>query len=336
MIPLIIKTSSLGDLIQTFPAADYLGEVDWVVEEKFAELLEAHPRVRRVLKVNTHAWRRGKDLKGFFSFYRTLRKEKYEVVFDLQGNCKSAIFTAMARAEHKVGFGRKSVHEWPNLLVTNCRFDPPPGENARSEYLHLVRAFYKDRTPFVERGVSLAAELLPIDLPAPVMLVCPGSAWKNKRLSDEALVEFCRLVRASHGYHFLWLWGNHEERELAKRLQRAFPDGSTVLPKLSVPQLQKLMSAVDIVFAVDSLPLHLCGTTKTPSFSVFGPSSALKYRPMGNQHRHLQGSCPYGQVFERRCPLLRSCGTGLCTRSLTGEELYLAFLGKEGAQPGRF
>jgi heptosyltransferase-1 len=119
----------------------------------------------------------------------------------------------------------------------------------------------------------------------------------------------------------LFLWGSASELKTAQELKNRF-EHSLVVEKLSLPGLQNLMASVDFVVAMDSLPLHLAGTTETPAFGIFGASSAQKYMPQGNAHFAFQGSCPYGRVFERRCPILRTCPTGSCIRDLQGKELF--------------
>ena len=100
---------------------------------------------------------------------------------------------------------------------------------------------------------------------------------------------------------------------------------SVVVDRLPLPTWQNLMDEVDLVIAVDSSALHLCGTTSTPSFSIFGPTSQRVFKPMGERHFAVQGSCPYGRTFEKQCPVLRSCPTGACIKELTVEELFEAF-----------
>ena len=89
------------------------------------------------------------------------------------------------------------------------------------------------------------------------------------------------------------------------------------------------MAEMDLVLAVDSLTLHLAGTTSTKTFSVFGPSAA-EYQPEGERHQTYQGKCPYGRLFEKRCPVLRTCSTGACTRGIEGKQLFLNFCASTG------
>lgn len=329
---LIVKSSALGDIIHTYPVISYLRdrfpdcEIDWVVEEPFKQLVTAHPDVRCAIPVSTKKWRKAPFARETWSEWRAMRRQlrahTYDVVFDLQGNMKSALFTKQAQARHKVGFAKPP--EYLNKFATNRRFTPPLGQNIRDDYLSIVKQFFRDDRPYTAPGVTLRSDSSIPNLPAsPVMLVCPGSAWRNKQLTPEALLDFCRRVHAEHHNTFAFIWGSEEEQLLAERLHRALPDCSQVMPKLPLPALQNLMACADLVFAVDSLALHLCGTTDTPAFSVFGPSSAQKYAPSNSQH--IQGSCPYGRTFEKRCPILRKCSTGLCTHGFTGEALFKVF-----------
>src|SRR3989344_3286320 len=141
---LIIKTSSLGDIIQAFPILNALlrrfprASIDWVVEEALAPLVSAHPLVRKTIPFNIQGLKknglRASAWKSLWSSLRELRRDRYDLVFDLQANTKSGLLTALARACAKVGFGPKSVREWPNLLATNVRFDIPRQLNIRLQH----------------------------------------------------------------------------------------------------------------------------------------------------------------------------------------------------------
>lgn len=340
---LIVKCSALGDIIQTFPVIAYLKQkfpgctIDWVVERPFAELLETHPLVDRVLKVDSKRWRRGFYFSEMKTFRRDLQREQYDAVFDLQGNMKSGILTWLAKSKQKVGFGFKTVFEWPNLLVTNNKINPLPGENVREEYLSIVKTYFKDTTHFQAPPVQLTLtdeqmnqvkQILrhPYLAHGRKVMVCPGSAWQNKRVTQEALLLFLQMMHQREAGAFLFVWGSEEERAVCQSLLQAFPQQSLIINKLQLPVLQHLMRHVSLVISMDSLPLHLAGTTGTQTFSFFGPSSLSKYKPTGIQHRGYHGLCPYGITFDRRCPKLRNCATGACLRSITGQELFNAYL----------
>lgn len=321
---LLVKTSSLGDIIQTFPTLVYLrslfpdAEIDWVVEQRCAELLFACPLLNRVLPIESKKW--GPFTPEYKKWRETLREKKYDVAFDLQGNCKSGAIMAHVRSHDKVGFGKKTVAEWPNLLFTSKRFNPPPGKNIREDYLALIRYHFQGKNqvdqllPFDFRLTPLEEQTLAQLFAEPVQptLVSPFSAWPNKCLSQETL---CSVLKKLNRGPYWFIWGSPKEREKAIQLGGHFQN-SRVLEKLSLPLLQHVMAKAQLLIAMDSLPLHLCATTLTPTISFFGPSSALKYAPQGAHHQTYQGECPYGETFEKRCPKLRTCPTGACIQKI--------------------
>ena len=147
---LIVKTSSLGDIIHAFKALAYLrhkcpyAEIDWVVEKPFRLLVERHPMVDHVHIIDTKQWR-----KQWWK-QRKLKFPGYDIVFDLQGNLKSAWILSKVKSKLKFGFGLQTVPEWPNCLFTNMRVNPPKGQNIRDDYLALVQGFFQESCSFEE------------------------------------------------------------------------------------------------------------------------------------------------------------------------------------------
>ncbi|NGX57664.1 MAG: Lipopolysaccharide heptosyltransferase 1 [Chlamydiae bacterium] len=332
---LIVKTSSLGDIVQCYPVVAYLkkkfpdSQIDWMVEKPFAELITAHPDITRTIEVQTKRWRRSplsrQTRHEFGEFKSQLRTLDYDLIIELQGNTKSGFLGFQAKGKVRLGFGRKTVAEFPNLLFTNKRINPPEGQNIREDYLAIVKTYFHDTLPFEYEGIKLVSDFDPnlyLSNEQKNILVCPGAHWINKQLPLKTMTDFLKGIPSGQ---FLLVWGNEKEREFVEQIQKEIPN-SQIIPRLPLPELQNLMSAVDLVITMDSLPLHLAGTTSTPTYSIFGPSLAEKYRPLGSQHHSFQGPCPYHQKFKKRCPKLRSCRTGACIRCLDPEEMINDFL----------
>ncbi len=169
---------------------------------------------------------------------------------------------------------------------------------------------------------NICERLVGVNLP--LVMVCHGSNWKNKQLTPQALVEFLNLLQGHLNCYFVFIWGTETEKIEVQSLQSQF-EQSLLLPRVSLPVLQQLMGMVDLIVAMDSLPLHLAATTTTSTFSIFGASLGLRFAPVGEQHRFFQGACPYGRSFTNRCPVLRTCPTGACIRTLSGKQIFENF-----------
>ena len=344
---LIIKTSALGDIVQTFPVLQELQQtfptatIDWVVEKPFASLVEAHPFVHQVLTIQSKQWRKqwasSDTWQNMRHFKKQLQAKRYDYVFDLQGNSKSAAITALVKSDCKVGFGWKTVPEWPNAFFTHSKVNPPSGQTIYDDYLSLSRFITKQEgqpilpkislklTQEEEKELSVLSSKLE-SLNHPILLICSGSQWINKQMTVGALQRLLEGIHKKMPTHFIFVWGNETEQQTAQHLQTYFKDHSFVLNKYSLPLLQNYMQKVDGVLAMDSLPLHLAATTSTPTYSVFGASAAKKYQPLGEQHAAFQGTCPYGQIFHKRCSFLRTCSTGSCIRMIDESALLQHFL----------
>lgn len=344
---LIVKTSALGDIVHCFHIARYLKQcipevyIGWVVEKPFSELVRAHPDVDRVYTIESKRWR-----KKFFSrdtwrelgkFRGELRDSTYDLLIDFQGNVKSAIVTAMAKATQKIGFDKPYVAERPSTWTTHKRFIPPGNQNIRDDYLFLAQQAIMG--PFVssteidpvvlkvtpEQALSNVQFLkgLP-DVFEKKMLVFAGAAWKNKQLSENDLAAFLQMCERNMGMGILLAWGSPEEHALANRLSCRLIN-ARVIDRLPLPQLQNLMSNCNVVVTMDSLPLHLAGSAQVPTYSFFGPSDGQKYAPQGKIHSYYRGKCPYGVTFTRRCSQLRTCATGKCLREIDVATVFESF-----------
>jgi len=318
---LIIKSSALGDIIHSFDLLVYLKkkykqdvQIDWVVEKPNVELCSRHPLIDNVITIDSKKWRKNLFDPEISLFRKKMGQKKYDVAFDLQGNIKSALVLLCVKAKKKVGFGRKSVAEWPNLLFTNQRFNPPKGQNIRQDYLYLVQRYFGDQTPVLHEPIALQLTEQERDklkeISPNATVVAAGSRWPNKELGETRLIAELQKLRGP----FIFVGKGESERARAEALAAHFPDNSSLLPEVGLALLQNILARVSLVVSMDSLVLHLCGTTNTPSLSFFGPSLAVKYAPVGEQHKSVQGSCPYGRTFEKRCPILRTCKTGACLK----------------------
>lgn len=336
---LIIKTSAFGDIVHLFPAIQFMKDaapdctIDWVVEERCKSLVSAHPLIDQVICIDSKKWRNHlfspATWQEMFHVLAELRQHAYDVVWDFQGNIKSGVIAKCVRSPLKIGFGRDTVAERPNLFFTTQHVDPPQGQNIRLDYAALVEAWCKKKMDVLKLTRLRLNPLEQFRFEEMVskkgstanVMVCPGSNWPNKQLLRDTLRSFLKRIDREFFCKFWFIYGTAEEEAACLDYLSCLKQGE-VCAKMSLPLLQHWMGEMDHVIAMDSLPLHLAAEAGTPTFSIFGASSANKYRPMGPLHSAFQGLCPYGKQFKKRCPILRKCSTGACIHDLTADEIF--------------
>lgn len=316
--------SALGDILQSFPVMPYLHSkfpgvtVDWLVEKRFSSLASSIKGINEILSIDTKNLR-----EELIPFARKLRSKRYDVVFDLQGNCKSGLMCLLTSSKQKVGFSRKQVAEWPNLLVTNKKIQISSHLSMRNRYLKMVQSYFDD----MEHYESLPQPLYHgknVDLPIGKscegrILVAPFSKWENKEIPID-LLSFVLSELEKEGFRFCILYQGKQEENKASMITSSLKDGK-MIGNLSLIEVQSLASKALGAICADSALLHLFSLVHLPLFSLFGPSSAIMYAPQGDNMVSFQGTCPYLQKFEKRCSRLRTCKNAPCMKKLPVEHL---------------
>jgi lipopolysaccharide heptosyltransferase I len=342
---LIVKTSSLGDIVQSFVILSYLHEkfknlkIDWVVEKNALSLLRSHPLVNRAILFDLKKWKKNflkkSTYEAFFRFKKILQYQKYDVVFDLQGNIKSSIVTFFSRSKKKVGFSKKFVKEWPNLLFTNEHIDIDNTKNIRFQYLQLIKSYFKDKSEFNIKPYLfkiLKKEDKKIDKILSdkniqkkyKIIVAPHSRMASKELKQKTLIDFLKNIDKKFDVSFLFIWGSEKEKKISQTLKNYF-ENSYLVPKLSMQTLQHLINKVDFLIAVDSCVLHLSDSSQASIFGIFGPTRAKIFEPITKDSFSYQMKCCQKLKFIKTCPLLRSKKCD-CMKLLKAKDLYDSFI----------
>jgi heptosyltransferase-1 len=340
---LIVKASSLGDIIQTLHAVTYLKnrvdikKISWAIDQCYQDFISSLEIIDQAYMFDFKKLKKIyllKNLISFLKFIKNLRKTKYDVVFDLQGNIKSAIITFFSKSKVKVGFSKKCAREKLNTLATDIQIDVDKSKNIREQYLSVVKKYFLDNSSTkIESYIPLKLNDLEKNKVENILkddrlksnlkiMVCPGSRWDNKMLSIDTLKNLLKLINNNENVSFLFVWGNLNEKKISSALNQEFINNSSVIDKINIPTWHYLMSKMDLVIAKDSSSLHLSSIANVKTFGIFGPTIASVLKPIGNNHLTYQGKCPYNLKFLQFCPKLRNCATGSCIKDIKAIDLY--------------
>ena len=273
---LLVKTSSLGDVVHNLPVVSDIrrhlpdAEIDWAVEEAFAAIPRMQPDVRRVLPVALRRWRR--DLIGsntraeICSFISTLRACGYDAIIDTQGLLKSAL---VARAARGMCYGLDwlSSRE-PLRFLYDRTFRVPWGQHAVTRNRSLA-AQALGYTPSVEvnYGISPQPRAFPWLPCARYAVLLHATSAERKLWPEPHWTELCKHLFSNTIFCVL-PWGNDAERVRSERLAAATTN-AIVPPALALDDMAALLAGAQGVVGVDTGLTHLAAAQNVPTLGIY-------------------------------------------------------------------
>lgn len=303
---LIVKTSSLGDVIHTLPAvSDAVSaipeiEFDWVVEEDFAEIPVWHKAVKQVVPVVLRRWRKEKSwaaIKEIAAFLKQLRAQKYDYVIDAQGLIKSALITVLAHG-NKCGLDFNSAREVAASFFYGKKIAVAKGQHA----INRVRELFANVLGYEAKGLVNYGIKSFFTLPAThekYLVFVHGSSHPDKCWVDYKWIELAQLVGAK-GFAVKLPWGNEAELKRAQAIA-AVCNNAQVLPKSSLYDLALIFLGSSGVVAVDTGLGHLAVALEIPTVSLYQTTNPALIGTVGVRCEHVQNiaDVAVGAVFRK-------------------------------------
>ena len=278
---LIVKTSSLGDIVHALPALSDARQAlpelrcDWLSEQAFAEIPAWHPAVERVITCNLRAWRRH-PLHTFFGdewsrFRGELRLHSYDLIIDAQGLVKSAWLAGRARGP-LAGPDAHSVREPMAAWFYDRRYAVPRHDVAHA--IARTRSLFAQALayplPQSAADAGLRREQFPHpELNEPYVLLLHGTTWTGKRWPLSHWRQLADWL-SRRGLRPVLPWGNESERADATTIAEA--SQGLVLPKLSLTALAGWIAHAPACVGVDTGLAHLAAAFGTPQLTLYGPT----------------------------------------------------------------
>lgn len=297
---LIVKPSSLGDIIHVFPAVELLrrrypdAEYDWLVHPAFADMLEYSPvPVRRKILFDRKKLGALRTFPGAFSrLLKELRRESYDLVFDFQGLLRSG-FLAFASKRRGPVVGFANPRERICRIFYGKRFPVPYSMHAVERNVALVNAFLgtADAVPqYVLPPCGAQDTLGEAATGKTVIGIIPGARWVSKQFPAELFADVIRELRRRVPENpVFWIIGSPGEKEQEKLiLELAGNEKNDILPlagKTSLPGMTEALRHCSAVLCNDSGPMHAAASLQIPVAAFFGPTRPDLTGPYGEKCR---------------------------------------------------
>ncbi|HEY0427175.1 MAG TPA: lipopolysaccharide heptosyltransferase I [Pyrinomonadaceae bacterium] len=286
---LIVKLSSIGDIVHTLPTLAAIrralpnAEISWVAEKGSAEVLRHNQFLSHLIEVDTKALRRGKTLGEIMltarQQLRGLRASAFDVSIDFQGLLKSAAIAKISKAKRRFGFSRQNLRE------------------PASRFLLTDAIRVEKNLDVIRRSLRLAEKALHIPVPD-ADFEFPIFTEGKHRAEAEAVIEkaganFAVLNPAGNWATKLWhaekfgaladrLWEENDlpsvvttapnERHLAEKVLLASKSGKVFAVQPSLKGFYELARHARVYVGGDTAPTHLAVAARAPVVGIFGPT----------------------------------------------------------------
>lgn len=296
---LIVKTSSLGDVIHNLPVLSDIrrhfpdAEIDWCVEESFSAIPRLHPGVGTIIPVAIRRWRKNllkaATWREIAEFRRLLRARAYDAVVDTQGLLKSALIASQATGP-VLGYAADSAREPLAARCYDHRFHVSRELHAVLRNLRLAGAAL-GYTAASEPDYGIEAHAAGFDwLPHRPYVVFLTATSRDDKLWPEANWLALGQRLNSLGLSAVLPGGSVVERERASRLAAGIP-GAVAAPSMNIPDLASLLAGARAAVGVDTGLTHLAVALKVPTVALYtatdpgltGVLGAGFYRNLGGQ-----------------------------------------------------
>ncbi len=315
---LIVKPSSLGDIIHALPLLDAVktvlpdSEVHWVVARGFEGVLQGHPMIKRLWVIHKENWKRPLKLISTVSelgnLFMGLRFERYDLVIDLQGLLRSGLITALSGASLRVGFSdaRELSPFFYNLKVRGGT-----GIHAVDRYLKLASLIGID-TGGVDFPLPPIQDTFHSE--GPYYVVVPGARWATKRWPVEYFIDVIKALPTT-----AVIVGSREDIDIAGTIALNTSGRSiNMAGKTDLKRLFSIIGGAFFMLSNDSGPMHMGAALSVPVYAIFGPTSEVLTGPYGDGHRVLRADIGCSPCFRKTCATMR------CMREVTPGQVIKA------------
>ncbi len=325
---LMIRMSALGDILFALESLSSLKEerpdleVDFLVDQRFASLLQDHPLIHQLLVYpRKQIWR-------IPAFLWRLRRKRYDLVLDLHGLAKSSLAVFASRAKRKVGYAAPGSREGAAMFYSEKVHLPLPLPHRAERGLLLLRGLGlkgEAKAPVLAQVEITSPD--PDHVQAPVQVILHPGTSNFAAFKRWPLARFVALgLRLQkHGLRVGMSYGPGEEA-MAQTMQEEMEELVVINGKaLGLLGLAETMRQAQVVVAADTGPLHIAAAQGTKVVALFGPKDAGLYGPRGEGHKVLFHAVPC-----RPCKL-RDCPSPQCILGISVDEAESAVLELVGA-----
>lgn len=343
---LVVKPSSMGDVVHTFKAVQLLEEnypkavFDWLIVSDLSEILDYCPVsiAEKIIFPRRELGRITTFIPAFFGLLRELRYHHYDLVVDFQGLLRSAIFARLTRCHHVLGFADPR-EKGARKFYTRCGEVSAESLHAVERNMDLARTYCIDKDlhapfhlPNNQHNAKLAQRKLEhrhMEECKVLISVFPGARWSSKTFPVEL---FIKLIRDLHERYpeagFMLMGSLHENKAGSQILKQTGKYVHSLIGATRIGEMVELLRRSSLVIGNDSGPMHIAAALNIPGVAFFGPTDPARTGPLSEKIKVFQRvDLPCINCLKKEC----SEASELCHRVPYAEVLASALKMLESA-----
>jgi heptosyltransferase I len=308
---LLVKLSSFGDVLHGLPTLEALRDaypgahITWLVEAAYAPLLSGHPALDEVWigpRLRPAEFFSGSNQAALRRILQQLRSRPFDLVVDVQGLLKSAVWVALARSPRKVGYDKTRELSYLALTERVPPFDPEA--HAVRRYLNL--AHYLGAPPAPPRfrlGLDAAADisaLIPAAGNRALVVLHPGARWSSKLWPPASWAHLADWFHGQ-GFQVAFTGGAPDQKLVAGITSQCRAPRLNLAGSTSLAQLAAILRKARLAVTTDTGAMHLAAALGTPVTALFGPTAPWRTGPFGDGHQVVRLGLPCSPCFKRQC-----------------------------------
>jgi heptosyltransferase-1 len=308
---LILKPSSLGDVIQALPVLRLLklhfrnAEIFWWVDSALAPLLEGDPDLAGIVRFERRRWAAPRHWPEMLRSVRWMREQDFDLVIDLQCLARSGAFAWLSNGKCLIGLdeAREGARGFYDIAVRRASFQT----HAVDWYLAVLPKLgvpVHQNFQWLPERPEIAAAVKTKWQTGGVRWVAlqPGARWLNKRWPAEYVVGLVRLIAKDFSAVHFAVLGDTQDKPLGEIISRAAPELCLNLcGETSLLEMVEWLRLCDLMVTNDTGPMHVAAALHKPVVALFGPTEPRRTGPYGQLENVLRVELACSPCLKGHC-----------------------------------
>jgi len=332
---LLIRLSAIGDVIHALPVAKATrerypkAEITWIVEDKAKDLVIGNPNIDNLIILPKEEWKRDfknnkwSTIKKARSFFKKLKKHKFDIALDVHGLFKSGLTAYLSGAKKRVGpangregstlfYQQKVKLPTTEIHQIDRNLQIAQGIDVKTDSVAFDIILSKEE----EKMVAQILKELGLDSDKPLITINPYTSWSSKNWLNRRWAEVADNLIKDLNCEVIFTGSPADRAGVSEIIELMEERSYNLAGKTNLKELAGIYDRADLFIGCDTGPMHLAVAMETPVIALFGPTNPVTHGPYGDNNIVLKGDTPCKCCWKRVCQHNKECMKAISVNNL--------------------